>query len=347
MTGLNMTLQIGTTRLYLLFIVALLLATACSKDEPLNNSPVADFAFNEILDELFLYDRSYDPDGDQLTYRWSINPATVLLSNTERPNVYFQIPMLENPKDITVSLTVSDGKAESEIQKTLTLPVLNQVRSYGLGMHCTSEKSNNVGYKWYIDQAHTGPLSNINCGPAAATMAIKWADSTFTRTAEEARNMYPSGGGWWYTSTIINYLNYSGVGNYVLGLSGLNVLTREIDHGNIVILCLDMYFISNHQRNRWRVDKFYHTGNSGWGHFIVVKGYKLVDDKLFLEAYDPYGFGQTYDDGSPKGLDRYYRGEDIQQSASLWWNYAIIVTRDPAKTQPGLDVSAIPHKWGG
>jgi len=57
-----------------------------------------------------------------------------------------------------------------------------------------------------------------------------------------------------------------------------------------------------------RVDKYY---EEGFDHFIILKGYKQVDNELFFEVYDPWGLGETYADGTPKGENRYYRYEDI------------------------------------
>jgi len=43
------------------------------------------------------------------------------------------------------------------------------------------------------------------------------------------------------------------------------------------------------------------------GPLHVIKGYKVVDDQTYFEAYDPYSMGATYSDHSMKGKDRYYK----------------------------------------
>ena len=113
-----------------------------------------------------------------------------------------------------------------------------------------------------------------------------------------------------------------------------------------MILCLDMYYIRDGTNSEWRMDKFYTTGSTGWGHFIVVKGYRQVDGELYFEVYDPYGFGRTYNDG--KGKDRYYRSEDIYEATSIWWNYTIVVSEkgDKSSAEKSLDPSEIPHMRG-
>lgn len=334
--------------LHLPLVLALLLlyAPSCQKDEPLNNPPVADFSVLEDLDEFFLFDESYDPDGDPLSLWWNVASDQILLSGHQQPEVYFRIPLLQEPLDVILTLVADDGLATHETRKTITLPVLNEERIFGLGMECTAQNSNEAGYEWYVDQANSGTFSNINCGPASAVMAAKWAIPGFTGTTRQARDMILPGGGWWYTNNIIDYLNHFSVTNFTLALGSMEVLRQQIDQGNIAILCLDMYYIRNQEKNRWHVDRFYNAGNTGWGHFIIVKGYKIVDGQLFFEAYDPYGFAQTYPDGAPKGKNRYYREAELNDSSNIWWDYAIIISRDPDKMGKGLDPVKIPHQAG-
>jgi hypothetical protein len=330
----------------ILFSILLLLAS-CSKEEPPNGPPVADFTVKELVDEIVLTDNSTDPEGDSLRLSWSVSSPGFTLSGTNQREVFFNIPLLDNPTDITVELKVSDLLHETVIQKDITIPVLTDIRLMGLGITEQSKKSNEAGYEWYIDQANTGAHSGVNCGPASVTMAIKWANSLFTGTAEDARNMYRPGGGWWYTSDIINYLNHHEVNNYVVSLGSINKIKEELDNGNVVILCLDMHYIRNESKIKWHIDRFYNAQNPGWGHFIVVKGYRVVDNNLHFEVYDPYGYGKTYTTGQPKGKNRYYRSEDIDYSTGIWWDYAIVVSRTSGKGDDALDPATIPHKWGG
>ncbi len=79
-------------------------------------------------------------------------------------------------------------------------------------------------YEWYIDQADTGSSSENNCGPSSVTMALKWYDQAFSKTAEDARKTYPRDGGWWYTSDIINYLRLYLVPPTTSGFTGTDQL---------------------------------------------------------------------------------------------------------------------------
>lgn len=331
----------------ILAISIVLFAWSCSKEKENNTPPSADIVISDNLDEIVLSSTASDPDGDPLTYRWSTNSSQVLLANSSKEETYFKIPQLTTPLDIIVELTVSDGIDETTVNKSHTLPLLNDVRVKGLGLTSTKEVHNDVKNEWYLDQAFSGTHALFNCGPASVTMAIKWADSLFTKTPEDARNRYVPEGGWWYTSDIANYLDDYSINYKYISLTNMNNLIRELDNGHIAILCVDMYYFSDEVKDRWHVDKFYQASNKDWGHFIVAKGYKIVDGKVWYEVYDPYGFRKTYTDGSPKGKNRYYKSEEVDQSTTIWWNYAIIISKEAGKGLKGLNSEDIPRQHGG
>ncbi|HCW09139.1 MAG TPA: hypothetical protein DGG95_17420, partial [Cytophagales bacterium] len=225
-------------------------------------------------------------------------------------------------------------------------------KAYGLGNTITKQVSNNDSYQWHFDQGNSGIYSGVNCGPTSVTMVIKWAEESFDKTPQDARNTYRSSGGWWYTSDIINYLNMYSVSNYTISLTNINLLKDKIDNGHIVILCLDMYFVNAQTNNAYHVDKFYNASTQGWGHFIVIKGYWEVDGNTFFEAYDPFTFGVTYNDNSLKGENRYYRASNLDEATNHWWDYAIVITRPGSPTNqfkkdPNVvDTRVIAHRSG-
>ena len=108
-----------------------------------------------------------------------------------------------------------------------------------------------------------------------------------------------------------------------------------------------MYYVRKQQKDQWHTDKFYTANTKAWGHFIMVRGYKKVDDKYFYEVYDPNSYGKSYPGGYLKGIDRFYRSQDLDSAVSNWWNYAIIVSRTTIKdTEEGVDINKIIHKPG-
>jgi hypothetical protein len=94
-------------------------------------------------------------------------------------------------------------------------------------------------------------------------------------------------------------------------------------------------------------NKFYYTYNTGWGHFLLIKGYKQVDGNMFYEIYDPYSDHQTYTDSSLKGEDRYYLNTDITAGTNVWWQFAIVLAPKGQQVSvaqsSGLTTSSLSH----
>ncbi|AGX44760.1 C39 family peptidase [Clostridium saccharobutylicum] len=231
---------------------------------------------------------------------------------------------------LVANTSIAQAKVAETHSKSLTQTyyggqALNS--SWGLGRNQTEYVSNNRTYNWYIDQGSTGKYSDSNCGPSSTTMALKWTNGNFNRTAEDARNTYRTNGGWWYTDDVMNYLNrYNGTYSVQdLGKTlsqGENVLKAQLKQGNIAILCIDTSYIPYNKNSEQRVGKFY--SYSG-GHFIVVKGYRIVDGKTYFEVYDPNNWNECYQSGQQKGKDRYFLSKDLMNAEINWWNYAIVV----------------------
>lgn|GEM_PF-448708 len=216
--------------------------------------------------------------------------------------------------------------------------------SWGLGHFISSSATDERNYNWYIDQSTSGNFAGINCGPASVTMAIKWADADFTKTALDARMKYEVSGGWWFTGDIEAYLSDNLIPHAIVALTDRSdstsaILKQELDNHQIIILCLDMNRVRAVSEDGYRIDKFYPT-TPNWGHFIVLKGYKITDGELFFEAYDPFSFGLINDDNTLKGMDRCYRYEDLAAACLTWWNYAFVI----AKKGENLSLDAVNRK---
>lgn len=194
--------------------------------------------------------------------------------------------------------------------------------SWGLGITQSEYISNNRSYNWYIDQGNTGEYSDSNCGPTSTTMALKWLNSNFSKTVEDARAVYPENGGWWYTNDVLNYLKLNGTKGTVLDNPSESLLKYQLQLGNILILCIDTTYIPYNNHPEQRVERFYDYEG---GHFIVVKGFRVVDGNTYFEVYDPNNWNATYQDGQPKGKDRYFSSQNLMKAIGTWWNHIIVV----------------------
>lgn len=204
---------------------------------------------------------------------------------------------------------------------------------WGLGGTQESYEHVDRAYEWYIDQADTGVASDSNCGPSSVTMALRWRNEAFAKTAAEAREWSSSwrGVGWWYTSDIINYLTLQGVDGRISQFTGADQLAGLIAEGNLLILCIDTTYLAQNFVEASRTGRFYGFGG---GHFLVVKGARTVSGVQYLEVYDPNTWHQAYGDGTPKGRNRHYRAGDLNAAITNWWPYLIVVP--PAAATAGI-----------
>ncbi|MBS1525512.1 MAG: hypothetical protein JST19_07675 [Bacteroidetes bacterium] len=228
-------------------------------------------------------------------------------------------------KPETLQLSSTDGRRPA----TFTVTAQTKLQYFGIAGTLTARKSLNRTYNFYMDQFDGSTYEGFNCGPASSSMAIKWADSAFNKTPAYARSIFLDGGGWWHTGDIQGYLTRYGISNGVDTLADVDaVVKKEIDAGNALILCLDMFYVPQNMTAYQHIQKFYQANTVGWGHFILIKGYVKAGNNFYLEAYDPYSDLQTYaivTPGQLKGKDRYYFDGDIKVATMKWWPYAITV----------------------
>ena len=333
--------------LSLIFIMLIFFTLfSCKKEtQKLKPEAVASFLVKDNIFELH-GEKSTDPDNDTLTYNWSTTSSKITIINGHHSIAKFNNPFLSTDETVKIVLTVSDGELQDTANVSVDIKGLSKLELWGLGINLQVETSNNKNYEWYYDQLNSGTYAGENCGPTAVTMAIKWFNESFALNPVDARNTYLQSGGWWYTSDIINYLNDKGVYNKTITLDNIGRLREQIDLGNIAILCLDMYYITYTNNTNYHINKFYMTSNTGWGHFIVIKGYKVVDSRTYYEVYDPYSMGQTYSDYSMKGKDRYYLDTDLDEATNIWWKYAIVVSKTAVKGLDQVDPAKIEHRSG-
>ncbi len=357
----NQNYMINKLKLCLILLTGIVIASSCEKDSYTASSEA----------EIFSY-RIIDTETEGII---NSSDSTILLN--------FPTGML-SAEDLIAEFDISEGamasigpaiqesgKTSNNYEKPLTLQIIAEdditvsnwqiiginndyTFDWGLGGFLQESFSFERDYDWYLDQANTGEFKDINCGPTSTVMAAKWADNSFSQTPVDARSAYRPEGGWWYTDDICHYLTDNGIPNTIVTLGNSvsateQIIKSKLDEGYLAILCLDMYYISSNAIPENRVDKFYRTDWRDWGHFIVTKGYKVIDGNLFFEVNDPFNYGAKYHDGSLKGNNRYYRSKDVYAATKIWWNYTICVSEknNTKSTLPGsLNLSEIEHKWG-
>jgi hypothetical protein len=182
----------------------------------------------------------------------------------------------------------------------------------------------NRDYEWYIDQKYTGYSAETNCGPTCAIMAAKWSDKDFSKSVEDARFTFRENGGWWYIRNIYNFLTYNDIPCFVDNLISPKNIEKHLNNGNILIVNINTKYIPYNRDAEQRTGKYY---NLNTGHFIIIKGYRAVDENIFFEVYDPNTWDMFYADGTPKGKDRYYLFSSVLYSMSKWEKKYIVVSQ--------------------
>ncbi len=228
---------------------------------------------------------------------------------------------------ITYSVSASGSSTDWKVISTNN----NYTASQGFGNFLQQTVSNNTSFPWYIDQVNTGPFTINNSGPTVVTMLCKWADSTFTKTPQDARTAYRPLGGEWFSEDVTLYLRDNNIPNSTVALPAtedgtMQILKRQVDLNQLVIVDLEMNVVRFNSDTNSHVDRFY-TIDPGIGHYIIVKGYKEVDNQMYFEVYDPNSLTVAYSNGNLKGKDRYYRSKDIFDATKTFWPKIFIAAK--------------------
>jgi hypothetical protein len=323
----------------LLVLTCLLLVTCKKGDESTapsaitaNTVPTADLTTFSIDGQLYPADidasshsivASIPQNTSKSSLRFSFatsGGATATLNNTP-------VTSGNNLVDLSSPSTLKINTTGSQASTSWTITVQKQLEYFGLGSTVNTEKSLDKTYNYYIDQFDGSAYQATNCGPTVTAMAIRWADSTVTPTPVQARNAIRSTGGWWYTTDVDTYLTQYGISHTIVASNDLSATAKSyIDKGNLLILCLDMYIVNANNSASQHTNKFYATTTKEWGHFLLVKGYKVVDNQTYLEIYDPYSQNVTYTQTNElKGKNRYYLASYLKPSVDSWWPYVMVV----------------------
>jgi len=169
-----------------------------------------------------------------------------------------------------------------------------------------------------------GDLSN--CGPIAALMVSKFTQGKMPknnlrsniRKVRQSVQRDIESNRWWRMSDIKSYFSLKNI-KYTSERADRNDLydtsniTDHLDNNDVVIVNVNMNNLSMGRK----IGKPYFTFPipGGWGHYLVIVGYKYIDDKLVYEVHDSY---------SKKGKNRAYYAKDIV-SAIKRYNPEVVV----------------------
>lgn len=245
-------------------------------------------------------------------------------------------------------------KQEERITKT-NFKVSNiTCEAWGLGKELTEEVNNDRDYDWYVNQYRTGEFSYINCGPTSIEMAMKWLNKDSKVRTEEIRNKFIPNGDGTFSDKLVEILTSYNIKNkemdnwlnrprnrkfrdgiteedkkkaikiyssdFYFTLDEQNKMKenikQEVKNGNLVLVGLYTSCLKVNTNLEQRTGRYYYGDFSHW---YVIKGYKVVDDKLYYEVYDPIGgmdigYEANYEDGTRVAQNRYLLADEVIKS---------------------------------
>lgn len=299
------------------------LKTPFSKNFKLSRKPITILSLNKINDY------EWEVKFDQEVLIGSKTNEKIKVYNSNKKSINKEIVYKDNNKD---TLIIKINKDQLRINEEYTIAISESINNkwdsilsnrvkekfkvdkieinqeLGLGKVETQRVSNDRDYEWYIDQLDTGDNYKNNGGLTVALMAAQWASKDKKFTVEDARRLYYPGGDKWDIYTVEGYLNSNKISTETIEDLTVISLRNIIEDGNIVVLNVDCKKLPFNSNDNNVVNRFDNTLKEN---FIIVKGYRVVDEKLYFEVYDPYSLGRKYKNGMIKGKDRYYSSEAL------------------------------------
>lgn len=167
-----------------------------------------------------------------------------------------------------------------------------------------------------------GDLSN--CGPIAALMLSKFSKrgtlsedlSANIQYARRSTQKNKNSNRWWRMSDIKKYFAQEGIKNHLLKSQNKYTIKNQLDKNGAVIINVNMNNLSRGET----IGKPYFTFPipGGWGHFLVIVGYKQIGGKLMYEVHDSF---------IKDGNNRLYNADEIQFALERYNPKMLVVQR--------------------
>jgi hypothetical protein len=171
-----------------------------------------------------------------------------------------------------------------------------------------------------------GDLSN--CGPIAALMLSKYIKKELPteglysniKYARKSVQSNVDSFRWWRMSDIKKYFSHENIKHTSLIVRDSETIKDELDKNGIVVINVNM----NNLSRGGDIGKPYFTFPipGGWGHFLVIVGYKEVNNKLVFEIHDSF---------VKKGNNRSYFADDILYALKRYNPEILVVKKDNQK----------------
>jgi hypothetical protein len=140
--------------------------------------------------------------------------------------------------------------------------------------------------------------------------------STSIQYARRSTQENPKSNRWWRMSDIGKFFTQEGIKHRLVSSQNKYTIKNQIDKSGAVIINVNMNNLSRGTSTGKPYFTFPFPG--GWGHFLVIVGYKQIDNKLMYEIHDSYIKG---------GNNRLYDADEIQNALKRYNSQIMVVNR--------------------
>lgn len=203
--------------------------------------------------------------------------------------------------------------------------VLNTAHSYGWNRPAVADPSGGDWYRYQGEASSFDAWGNegSNCGPASVAMAIEWVTGLHL-PVREVRG-YLGENGATTLDQLARLLSHWGV-RYRYTIADAEDIKAVLARGNVTLIGLSMSAINpGADIEGTSTSPALRTGrysDFAGMHWLLVKG--ITPDGRHFIVHDPNVWGRPgnhrywYSDGSPKGKDRLYRVDEVNQGMMLF-----------------------------
>lgn len=234
------------------------------------------------------------------------------------PGNQYRIKIRGNIQSVYENILLESFSDEFKVNK------IKLDKKLGLGVYESKRVINDREYQWYASQDNSGEFANNNSGPAIAVMIAKWKNKSEKIDIKRARDIYYPQGDDWFIVTLMSFFEEFDIDSIIEDSISSFRMKKELDNGNILVAYIDPEKISYQENVEAVVGRF---TKETIPHYIVVKGYVVVDGKLFFQVYDPYNEGKTNIYGEFMGKDRYYEEQEVMQAIKATWDKTVIIKK--------------------
>ena len=163
----------------------------------------------------------------------------------------------------------------------------------------------------HLQQEGTGQYASDNCGPTSLGIVLNYLGYPY-KSISWLRTMIRPFDGWVYTNEIEKYLVDNKIDYQMSYIGSENDIIRILSNGGMIILCLNISYIS--YVGPGDTGREY---SDGTGHYIVISGYYKDDSKCYFEVLDPEN----------KNV-RYYKSEELIKAITSWWSWGFVFKQE-------------------